>query len=94
MIMLENKTIEKDIITSIINIVKTNFDNNNYQFDVDITDEVNIWCDNDKDKTVYVQTKDENSYATFTKQELDVMGRDELKKSINYQLTETGLDND
>ena len=94
MIILENKTIEKDIFDSIIRTVKTNFNKNNFSFDIDITDTVNIWCDNDKDKTVFIQTKDEDSYATFTKYDLDNVDETDIKESIEYQLNATGSENE
>ena len=94
MIILENKTIEKDIITSIIKTAKTNFDNGNYKFDIDITDQINIWCDDDSEKTVFIQTADENSYATLTRYEIENIDIDDLKESIEYQLNETGIGNE
>ena len=84
MIILENKTIEKDIFDSIIRTVKTNFNKNNFSFDIDITDTVNIWCDNDKDKTVFIQTKDD----------LDNVDEADIKESIEYQLNATGSENE
>ncbi len=94
MLILENKTVDNNAVKRIIQTAKDYFDNEDYKFDVDITDSLNIWCDNDKDHTVFIQTSDENAYATFTEADIEVFGVAELVKNITQQLTETGLDND
>lgn len=94
MIILENKTLNKDVFDSIINTVKSNFSKDNFKFDINITDTINIWCDDDSDKTVFIQTNDEDSYATFTKNDLDTVDESDIKDSIEYQLNATGSENE
>lgn len=92
--LLENKTISENIIEKIINAVKDRFDKEEYKFDLKIGDKIIFWCDGDNEKTVFIQTKDEMSYATFTKSDLETYGVDEIVEGLEEQLSATGAEND
>ena len=47
---------------------------------------MNIWCDNDKDHTVFIQVDDDDAYATFNEWELENIGVTELTRSLTWQL--------
>ena len=86
MLILENKSVDKSVVEKIISTAKSYFDKSEYKFDVDITNSVNIWCDGDKDKTVFIQVNDDDSYATFNEWELENIGATELTRSLTWQL--------
>ena len=86
MLILENKTVDNNVVKRIIQTAKDYFDNEDYKFDVDITDSLNIWCDNDKDHTVFIQVDDGDAYATFNEWELENIGATELTRSLTWQL--------
>lgn len=86
MLILENKSVDKSIVEKIISIAKSYFDKGEYKFDVDVTNSVNIWCDGDKDKTVFIQVNDDDSYASFNEWELENIGATELTRSLTWQL--------
>lgn len=86
MLILENKSVDKGVVEKIISTAKSYFDKGEYKFDVNVTNSVNIWCDGDKDKTVFIQVDDDDAYATFNEWELENIGATELTRSLTWQL--------
>lgn len=90
MLILENKSISEDIVKQIVNKIKEHFDNEDFDFE-DTVQGIQFWCDNDKEKTVFIQTEDE-CYATVNKQNFENIDIQDIVTGIKGQLDATGED--
>lgn len=88
MIILEDTGVKQDSIKKILNTVKKHFNEETYNFDFE-SDGYLVWCGDDKDKTVFIQSKNETCYATVSKTEIDNESESDILESIKYQLDNT-----
>ena len=92
--LLENKTVGENVVDKIVKTVTDRFNKGEYKFDLKIGDDIIFWCEDDPEKTVFIQTKDELSYATFTQSDIETYGIDEIVDGIEEQLSGTGSENE
>ena len=88
MLILEDIGVQNDIVKKILSKIKQNFTSDNFRFDENIED-YNFWCNEDKDRTVFIQAKDGSCYATICKQDIDNEPETDILESIKYQLDNT-----
>lgn len=88
MIILEDVGVKENLVKKIYDIIKQNFDNENYKFEERIDDYV-IWCDNDKERAVFIQAKDGSCYGTVCKQDIDTGSKADILEYIKDQLDNT-----
>ena len=89
MILMEN-AVQKDTITKVVNKIQDYMNKNVFKFD-DTIDDINFWCDDDFEKTVFINSED-GGYATITKDYLEHPA--ETIDAIVYQLNGTEKQDD
>lgn len=90
MIILED-TNREETYKRAIDYCTEQVEQNNFKFDTTI-DGLNMWCDNDKDKTIFFQDED-GGYATLSAVNIrtDI---DSCIESLKYQIDETSVSKD
>jgi hypothetical protein len=88
MIILEDVGVKDNLIKKIYDIIKKNFNNENYKFEEKIDDYV-IWCDNDKERAVFIQAEDGSCYGTVCKNDIDTGSEADILDYIKDQLNDT-----
>ena len=85
MIILED-TNREETYKRAIDYCTEQVEQNNFKFDTTI-DGLNMWCDNDKDKTIFFQNED-GGYATIAIESLKE-DADSCIQNLQYQIEET-----
>ena len=89
--LLENMSNLKNDINDVIVKIKEFFSENNNSFNLKVNG-LEFWCDNDKEKTIFV-INNKGGFATFCKNDLDNEMEYDIIESIIFQLNNTEEDN-
>ena len=88
MIILESRDYT-NTIKKVLDYCRSAYESGNFEFEKTI-DNITFWCDNDTDKTLFIQTTD-GGYATITLDDIITSSQD-CSESVKYQLDETEMD--